>query len=409
MNIYYILTLIFLLLSSKANVLYHDDVYWIVADVLLIWVGLELRRFSMRDLSLFLSFAVCYILFVLSRNVLLNHLPASFVVSDINFLVKFIFLSFLYCAVVREKAVHYLSKVILHLAVLSLPFYLLQVLSNGTILRSLGGYVNFAPRIISDSVNFLVFTYKEDFGFRNSGFCWEPGAFGGFVVIALLLRQFDNGFTFKKIDLVYLLVLLTTISTTAYLALFFLCFLYYRVQNGKLGLGFILSVATAVFIFLKVPFLNDKIVTVLENDLQRLEDIDTLMGYYDRYGIEMALNRFSSLVFLYTNFGVALIWGISNQYAELFNQYYAISLSNGLGDICAKFGLVGLFYFFYRYARLCSSYVHNGEQVVYCLLIYATICFGEPLLILPVSLVFLFLYDYSPDAQYSSPGYSLAA
>jgi hypothetical protein len=100
------------------------------------------------------------------------------------------------------------------------------------------------------------------------------------------------------------------------------------------------------------------------------------------------------MVIIYRTFFLQLILGISNKYDLVLNHLNKanINISNGVFDFMAKFGLVGLFYLLYRYAKFCQAFVVRNEYLLYCIVVLMVLGFGEPLLVLPIILMFLFLY-----------------
>ncbi|MDB5957082.1 hypothetical protein [Ramlibacter sp.] len=78
---------------------------------------------------------------------------------------------------------------------------------------------------------------------RNSGMFWEPGAFAGYLVLALLLASLSYYRLTRKQLVVIVLALLTTRSTTGYVALALLA-LGYTLFSGrsKLGRSFVFKV-----------------------------------------------------------------------------------------------------------------------------------------------------------------------
>ena len=60
--------------------------------------------------------------------------------------------------------------------------------------------------------------FKGTISERNNGPFWEPGVFQIYINIACILLLFDNQKINKKVLAVYLLTLLTTISTTGYIS-----------------------------------------------------------------------------------------------------------------------------------------------------------------------------------------------
>ncbi|MGB5943768.1 MAG: hypothetical protein WBG71_12870 [Leeuwenhoekiella sp.] len=396
MNIYYLLTLLFLLLSCKANFFFYTDAVWLALEAVLLAVGVYRKRITHRDVKLILVFSGVYLAYVLFRFPF-NGLPISYLVSDFFFLMKFLVTAYLFCVVLREKTLFYLVKVITHLAALSLVFFALQFVGGGKILQATGGAVNaLVPNLSGGGyTNFFVFTYDSLHWYRNSGFCWEPGAFGCFLCLASLFNFFQNGFRFDRDAIILAIALLTTFSTTSYFAFSLILLLRFRYRNPKnkaalIGFGLVMLVAVP-----NISFLGEKIVEIYKKDLADLENIHTLSKYYEEVQRELPLNRFGSIIFLHEKFGQKLWLGVSNQYDQVYRSNLNINISNGVMDFSAKFGYLGLLFLFYRFSRLCKQYVKNWEYVLYCVLALLVLGFGEPIFILPICLLFIFLPGYT--------------
>ena len=396
---YYFFTLIFLLISSRANFLSYIEPFIYLFTVVFFIGGVQLKRFTQSDFRLFGKFTIIYFAYVTFRYIFLNHIPLGFYVYDVSFYLKRFIFVFIYCAVLKEQAVVYLVKVITHLAIISLFFYPIQLI-NGNIVFSIGSLINLPPRSGNpDYTNFFVFTFDKGQPTRNCGFVWEPGAYGCFLVMALLLHFTLNKFKFDRNSLFIVLAVITTQSTTAYLGMLVVFLLFYRVKGGKLAPFLFLAIPLIAVVALEVPFLFDKIGKTYEGDQQSLESIDGLNAYYDRTKAgQIPLNRFASANIIYQYFNYKLIWGISNGYQGVNKAFRNVNISNGDADIIAKYGLIGYGFYFYRYGLLFKSFLHKKEYVFYCILIFLVLSFGECMPIFHSSLAFVFLYHYtSPD------------
>ncbi|MDX2072291.1 MAG: hypothetical protein SFV55_27905 [Haliscomenobacter sp.] len=250
--------------------------------------------------------------------------------------------------------------------------------------------------------NCLVFTYtKELHDYRNSGFVWEPGGFGCFLIITLTLNLFINKFTFDRSSIILTIGTITTVSTTAYLALLILLLMVYRYKHRKINLGVVLMIPVLVLIMVKTPLIGEKIVSLYNSDMENLENIDHLSSYYDNIDMQMRLNRFASITYIYDLFKYKLILGVSNMYDELMNRVYNVNISNGIMDFMAKYGLVGFLYLMSCYAKFCKRNVKYNECTVYCILVMIVLGFGSPILTTPIVLMFLFLPYYKlPEPIY---------
>jgi len=398
---YYFVTLLFIILSGKAAFFDQLNICWFLIDGVILWVGFANGRFRKGDIRLFLKFSVIYIAFCTFRSILLTQLPLSYWVSDIVFLFKFILTSFLYCALLKEKAIYYLNKVIIDLAILSIPLYCLQLIS-GDLVYAFGKLINLPYPHFDGYVNFLVFTYVKVHTFRNSGFSWEPGAFGFFLIMALLMNFFLNNFTFDKKTKWLTLAVITTLSTTTYVAFVFVLLLYLRAKGVRIMNILVFVIPLLIVLASSVPFLFGKIADTYYRDMSDMKNIETLSKTYMEMGQVMPLNRFASLLFLSQTFGLKLIWGISNSYQDSIPILGNISISNGIFAFCAQFGMVGLGFLMYRSFLLFQKYTRKTELSIYCLLIVLILGFGECIYLTSLMLAFFFLYHYADPKPISS-------
>lgn len=399
----YLLTFLFLLLASKANILSSSNLLWFVILLSFFFVAIKYKALTQKELRIFGSFSVAFCAFIIIRNVLFNSLPIPFLISDVLFLFKFIFLSFLYVAILKHETSQNIVKVMTDLTLVSFFFFPLQLIGGST-------FFNFIKMLHLTPVepyseifaNCLVFTYtKELHDFRNSGFVWEPGGFGCFLIISLMLNFFINKFTFDRSSIVLIIGVVTTVSTTAYLALLIILFMMYRYKNRKVNFGVLLLIPLLILVMIKTPFIGEKIVSLYTSDMDNLENIEHLSHYYDDNEVQMRLNRFASIAYIYDLFKHKLIFGVSNMYDEIMNKVYNVNISNGIMDFIAKYGLIGFIYLMSCYAKFCKKRVKYSECVVYCVLVLIVLGFGSPILTTPVALIFLFLPYYKiPELIY---------
>jgi len=397
---YYFITLLFVLLSAKASMFDLSNICWFLIDVVILWVGFEKDRFRKSDLEMFVKFALVYIAFCTVRSFFLVQLPLNFWLNDVVFLFKYVFTSFIFCAVLKDKAVYYLTKVMFQLAIISLPFYCLQLFA-GDYLYAFIKALNLPHTHFDGYANMFVFTYIKQHATRNAGYSWEPGAFGFFLNLTLLLHLVTNNFTFDKRAKWAMVAIFTTLSTTTYVAFAFIILLYLRGRGVKfIRLLFFVGPFLCIAAFM-LPFLLDKIVNTYNQDMNDMKRIQELSDWYSQRGEEMPLNRFASLLFIENLFGIDLIWGISNSYSDTIAILKNINISNGIFSFLAQFGLLGLGLLMYRSYLFFYKYARSVELTIYCLLVILVQGFGECIFVTSIIFCFLFLYAYAqptPDA-----------
>nr|WP_294941482.1 hypothetical protein [uncultured Mucilaginibacter sp.] len=390
-NIYYVVTLLFILLSSNANVLSSTNICWMAILVFFTAVYLAKRLFTLKDFRVFCVFSVCYLLLVFLRDYYINNLNDEFFQSDVIFLCKYIYTAFLFCAIVKNKAIAYIVQVIADLTVISFLFFALQLLAPALLYKTFMAANLPNNQLLPGYSNLLVFTFHKGLhDFANSGFAWEPGAFGCFLVIGLVFHFFLNEFKFDKKAWLFIAAVITTFSTTACLALLVVIFLALR-YRAKVKARVLLFIPLCVVVIMYVPFLGGKIKYTYHQDMDDLKHLAQLDASFRRMHQQIPLDRFSSMVFVYRKFGAKLICGVNNRYDVFVNTKYNINVSNGIFEALAQFGLIGLIYLAYCYIKFCRKQLLNAEQVLYCLAIMFILSFGEPILGVPLLLAFMFL------------------
>lgn len=119
------------------------------------------------------------------------------------------------------------------------------------------------------NVFFYVIRAGEIIRERNCGPYWEPGAFGGYILMTLML--FFNSFgelwkRYRRCVVILLLALLTTKSTQAYVCGMILVLLYFYKERLTLKtfLYGMMAVAVIAVAFTRLPFMKEKINEHLE-------------------------------------------------------------------------------------------------------------------------------------------------
>lgn len=390
---YYFITFLFVLLAGKAT--FFDDVNacWFIIEGIILWVGLHKQRITKRDVQIFVKFALIYLGFCTFRSFFFTGLPIKYWLNDVIFLFKFILPSFLFCAVLKEKAVYYLTRVMIDLAILSLPLYCLQLISPNLV-YAIGKAINLPYAHFNGYVNMVVFTFVKNHAIRNSGFSWEPGAFGFMLIMMLILHWLNNNFTYDKRAKLVTIAIITTLSTTTYVAFALMLLVYFRAKGVKVTTLLVFCVPFLCVVATSLPFLFDKIVDTYNKDMLDIKNISTLSATYIEMGRVMPLNRFGSMLFICDTFGYKLIFGVSNMYRDTVQLLRNIGISNGIFSFIAQFGVIGLAFVFSQAFKFFRKYV-SAELAVYCLIIILVLGFGECIYVSSLVLALLFLHHYA--------------
>lgn len=332
-------SLMFLLISISGNPFFSGDLVPIFVFLYSLTVfSFRKKRINKNEIPFFLILTLVLIFQSLKFNffpittllgVYIRVLTAYLVVKILDF--KFI--------------ISYI-KVLYFLSITSIVFYIINNLSINILTPisiNTSGIESLYPRY---SV-FGLFTYIPGYSIRNSGPFWEPGAFSGYLVLALFFNYFNPIKYKKNKQLVLLTTIVTTMSTTGYICILIFYLLVYQKKIKNLFIKFFVSllfIGAAANGFTEIDFLWNKIQTqytaIDENSdgetegsgrfLSVIKDLDDIEGH------EFFGRGFHSKTrFKYT---------IKNQIRTV-----------GLTDIMVKMGLL---FFIFMMHMLFSSFKH---------------------------------------------------
>lgn len=260
------------------------------------------------------------------------------------------------------------------LAIISLVFYFAMLFFH---------YVPHTPLSTSmypGNIFFYVIRYNEIDDLRNCGPYWEPGAWGGYIVMTFLFF-FDSlknlWIKYRWHVVILLITLLTTRSTQSYLAGFILIAVYLLKERINLRSLFILGIILFAFFiaYTNLPFLQEKI----NNQLDLTED------WEDNNSLQSA-NRFttSMLDFYYIEkhpfIGNTDKGDIRYSDHDFVMRVMENSGKYGSGSgITSNIAIYGIFPFifwlFFSYKKLSNQF--NKKSALYLLLILLFLGQGE--------------------------------
>jgi hypothetical protein len=288
----------------------------------------------------------------------------------------------------------YLEKIIVVLALISLPFYTIQLI-NYEFLKSFVGLVennlSFLDYRSDWYVNNLFFTLNDNALFRNSGFTWEPKGFANLLAIAALLNLIIHKFKFNKSLFIIFIALLTTLSTAGFVIFFIFIPLFIYQQRNRLNilkLFFIVIVALPIF---SLEFMSDKIIN---EAYSRDNNLKYIVAKTDQETV--SLGRFGSMALAFLDFPANPITGIGMQDIERTQGLHTrLVWVNGLADFLSRFGLLGITFLLYTYLLSIKLILKNfgiskGHYTV--MLIFLSIFFASAVIIQPLFFAFQFYF-----------------
>lgn len=167
-------------------------------------------------------------------------------------------ISYLGFKIIGSSFWHRFEKWVFVLTVISLVFYGMQLLFPFIFERLspiFGNFIaDFYTEVRPTAWYVFVYTYSPIPGLayvRNSGFMWEPGAFAMICIIAIIYRSIVYGVKIDKYLIIYVIAILTTMSTAGYLALALYLLFYIRNSEGRIKtiLFLLLFICAIPFVF----------------------------------------------------------------------------------------------------------------------------------------------------------------
>lgn len=298
-------------------------------------------------------------------------------------------------------------RIMVALAILSFGFYIPYLLISfaGVNLESI---ITHAAGVIdpenTGSRPVFFHTFLREFSPRNAGMFWEPGAFQGYLNLALIFLAFIKSEIPKKDYQFSFFILsaavLTTLSTTGYIVYTLQLLLHYnwtattrKVMINrifKFSIIFTLVILGSYYAYNKLPFLKAKI----QFQSQR---VDMRQGQW-------YAQRLGSIVFDwdYIKRRPLTGWGIHVKTRYFLNPGMASSggMGNGFSDFTAKFGVIGMLTWlaavFIGFRRMSKMKILPGIFV--CILLILELQ-GECFLGYSLFLGLAFLTPSAPNAR----------
>jgi hypothetical protein len=335
----YILFLMAFFITAMANAITISNITLILAAFITLYFFLK-RGYKFD--KAFIYFSVAYLAILGIYLIKFGYLDLRVGREYIKFLYGYILIKMIW-----RSLIPYFTKTVYILALISFPFYMLQ-LYDYEMAKSIVGILEHNIPLMDMREdwyeNIFVFTLNDNGMFRNSGFAWEPKGFGTFLNLAVFFRLIENNFKlFDRRIIVYFIALGTTLSTASLSVVFFAAIPFY-LYNKKISYKIIsasIIVPAIIITFFQAEFLKDKIVNEYNTR-------DEYVGYiYDRDydGESRSLGRFGSFLVDFIDFKKEPLVGYGNQKFErtLFSvDGVRLVRVNGLSDYMAKYGIVGI-------------------------------------------------------------------
>jgi hypothetical protein len=359
--------------NTSSDNLYSKD----YALFLLFFVGTNpVTIWGTSDFILvFLSFiGLAYILFVMQERIdaillyvfifwtFVNFLSWIFVGSSglmidtlIGSYLK-LFIGYAFIKIVKERFISWFERIAYVLALVSIPFFILQLIKPELFASIPFNFVE-AGRRAEGHWNGVIFNYSTFHPLQNSGFGAESGTFGYYIGLAMIFNLILNQGKFNKRLLVFLLIGLTTFSTTFYLTLILFALFFMSKLSTFTRVVSVIMTVPLIYLIYQLPFIGDKI-SVYFAETSAFSQ--STIVHSER------INRLATFL-KDINHALRFPIGYGINQTDLSKNIYGqvITGTNGISQIAVRFGFFGLIYFciiyFKLFKKLCSSL--NGSYL----------------------------------------------
>lgn len=367
--------LLFFLIATTGFPFFYSDIEFVILGFLLsffIFINRNLK-FNSNFIFVIISFFIIEVAQILYFNTF-EPLTLAGTYIRLGF-------AFFVARILEQKFFDYFFNTIYFFSVISLIFYIPSIINpsfatfivnNIAILfkSPFGSNIN---TIYEISPNIIIYVFEKSLfvSQRNSGPFWEPGAFSIFIILALIFNFIKEHkiITFKNIILI--LTVLTTTSTSGYIALFLLVVLHYllnqKVNASKYGIVMIL-IYGASLLYIQLEFLGEK----ATNDIALASDTTT--------------SRFGSALVDLRDFSENPIVGYGrgqNRYGGKEVLLFSVEQhrNNGLTQLLVSYGIYIFIMYFYLYYKNLKKYIvfqgFNKKFIVAVMLIIFILGFSQ--------------------------------
>ena len=287
----------------------------------------------------------------------------------------------------REGVFLKFENIIYLLTVISLIFYTVQLLVPETmynVFKSIDLSENLFPKKLYASIGIYTF-HQSDFGVvfpRNAGFTWEPGPFSSYVVLALFVNLARHGVKIKdtKRLSVFLLAIISAQSTTSFIILLaiilWIAWSWYDDKVFRI-LSVPIALAIVIYLFVSVPWLQNKIITESE------QNIEEVLSHAKKTGKSYAPGRFASFMLRwedFKNYPIAGFGGNTSLQVGYLGEDNVVAAISGIGGILGRYGIIGSILFLWLIFKtgkwLARYYEYSGHIIFPVLILMIGFGFG---------------------------------
>ncbi len=275
--------------------------------------------------------------------------------------------------IVKIIGIHFFDKIVKYVYVLSiigLIFFSIQLLFPG-LFFSISDKLDFMTQDEQyEAGGWYIFVYMFSgwAGNRNCGFMWEPGAFSCILIFVLCFQLFRNKFKIDRYIIVLVMSIISTFSTSGFLALFLIMISFFLYRKSKvINPFYTATIFLVVALCINFYFTSDFMESKINRNIDEKDKEYTLVTGLERINRVEEFNRG-----LEQSFNWPFGNGVLNSEYRIQRHGYAVG-PNSLSMILMQWGWVGMFFFLFASAKVVYFFT---KQVFVSILLTASFCTG---------------------------------
>lgn len=386
---HFLLVFLLVITSGSANSISYGGGVMSVISVFMIGYIFFLKKGKLLS-NLFIPLSIVFLYFI--------GYIVKFDTLDFGFLARFVsYVTIPYCILLligKERFFEIYVKVMVFLAIVAFPFYLYQLLDPFGLFNllkpiesffMLGKFDGTASATTGNNYVNVVFytlntTYTDIFH-RSAGFAFEPGFYSIFIVLAIFFNIVITKKLFNKSGLILLIALVTTFSTTGFIAFMVILIYYFMSGSSKSSyLKYLLPILLSLLVitFFSVSFLSNKILDSYQGLGQmELSEIGRNQNF--------TAGRFLGFKVAMLNFQINPLIGYGDYGdGEYFkkNLNSNVGIINGIGNYIATLGAFGVLFLLIAFKKTYRQIKHllgNVMMFLSFILLVVSFSFAFPL------------------------------
>jgi hypothetical protein len=288
----------------------------------------------------------------------------------------------------------YFVKLMYFFTIISFVFYFPSLISPSfhsyiaTIADKLGTDAFLANEWGYNGRNFIIYTWRDWYGgfLRNSGNFTEAGAFASMLIVALIISTVESKKLISKENIVFIVAIITTFSTSGYIALFLFIIFWTSVKFKPFQkiIFYPIALYFSINLFSSLPFLEDKI------EFQYYSQMEGRVSSIARGRFTSALIDFNDIV----KYPISGRGFIKETRFDRYD-YHLNHRTNGITGFIVVYGPFGflmyLFFMLRSFKKYCSIKLQLNLFAYLIIIVILSISFAQYILFTPILFSFVFL------------------